>query len=135
MLARAQAKYRKQGARTDRHHANGMKLKQGQNQSAYLLRRLARDRPEILARYERGWPSLVPLAGQVECCRRPGARQEVGPHGVYARDKSTKLVLSKGGTDRQAAQLATRRPNLAEAARSGARNACAAVTSRQRTYR
>jgi hypothetical protein len=53
-LARAQAKYRKQGTRTDRHHANSMKLKQGSTQSAYLLRRLARDHKEILARYEAG---------------------------------------------------------------------------------
>jgi hypothetical protein len=41
---------------------------------------------------------------------------KVGPHGVHM---STPGVLTKGGTDRQAAQLATRRPDLAEAVRSG----------------
>jgi hypothetical protein len=46
--AKAQAKYRKQGV----HHKN-LKMKPGQT-AAYLLRRLARDHPIILARYERG---------------------------------------------------------------------------------
>jgi hypothetical protein len=42
-LARAQVEHRKQGTRTDLHHAIGMKLKQGSNNAAYLLRRIARD--------------------------------------------------------------------------------------------
>jgi hypothetical protein len=47
-LARAQVKHRKQGA----HHKN-VKMKPGQT-ADYLLRRLARDHPVILERYERG---------------------------------------------------------------------------------
>jgi hypothetical protein len=45
---------------------------------------------------------------------------KVGPHGGDHR-ASTNLVLglSKGGTDRQAAQLAARRPDLAQAVRDG----------------
>jgi hypothetical protein len=47
-LARAQAAHRKQGA----HHKN-LKMKPGQT-ADYWLRRLARDHPDILARYEKG---------------------------------------------------------------------------------
>jgi len=44
-----------QGDRTDLEpHAVGMKLKQGSNQSAYLLRRLSRMDGDWLARYEAG---------------------------------------------------------------------------------
>jgi len=55
-LARAQKKYRSQGTRTDLLGANITKLAKGKGstQSAYLLRRLARDFPIILARYEKG---------------------------------------------------------------------------------
>jgi hypothetical protein len=52
--ARAQAEHRTQGARTDRHVYKINKLKRGGTGAAYLLRRLARDHPEILAQYERG---------------------------------------------------------------------------------
>ena len=46
---------------------------------------------------------------------------KVGPTGRPAGAKGTPGVPfpSKGGTDRRAAQLATRRPDLAEAVRSG----------------
>ena len=51
-LARAQAKHRKQGTRTDQHPYDVRKLSEsgsdGGNSSAYLLRRLARDHPEVL---------------------------------------------------------------------------------------
>jgi hypothetical protein len=58
-LAKAQAEHRSQGTRTDQHHADGMRLTQGSNQTAYLLRRLARDHVEVLERYERGeFPSV-----------------------------------------------------------------------------
>jgi hypothetical protein len=54
-LARAQAEHRKQGTRTDLQHvAVSNKLKRGGTQSVYLLRRLARDYPSILQRYENG---------------------------------------------------------------------------------
>jgi hypothetical protein len=53
-LATAQAKHRKQGARTDQHVDNINKLKRGGDGAQYLLRRLAREKPEILAAYERG---------------------------------------------------------------------------------
>lgn len=52
-LAKAQAEHQPQGTRTDLHHTQRMKLKQGSNQAAYLLRRLARDHSDILAAYER----------------------------------------------------------------------------------
>jgi hypothetical protein len=49
-LAKAQAKHRKQGTRTDLHPYDVRKLSDqgadGGNRSAYLLRRLARDHPE-----------------------------------------------------------------------------------------
>jgi hypothetical protein len=48
-LAKAQVEHRKPGA----HHANNM-MKQGSTNRDYLLRRLARDHEDILARYERG---------------------------------------------------------------------------------
>lgn len=48
-LARSQVEHRPQGA----HHANS-KMRVGSTNRDYLLRRLARDHPEILARYERG---------------------------------------------------------------------------------
>jgi hypothetical protein len=41
---------------------------------------------------------------------------KVGPHGVHV---STPGVLTKAGTDRRAAQLATRRSDLAEAVPGG----------------
>jgi hypothetical protein len=53
-LATAQAEHRKQGARTDQHLDNIKKLNDGGTASQYLLRRLAREQPEILAAYERG---------------------------------------------------------------------------------
>lgn len=53
-LAKTQAVHRGQGTRTDQHRSIGMKLQQGGNQRAYLLRRLARDHADILGRYERG---------------------------------------------------------------------------------
>jgi hypothetical protein len=106
-LARAQAKYRKQGTRTDLEpHTVRMKLKQGET-PAYLLRRLARDHPAILARYERD--AVADLEHATELLKG-----KVGPHGVHM---STPGVLTKGGTDRQAAQLATRRPESSSATR------------------
>jgi hypothetical protein len=51
-LAKAQVVHRKQGSRTDLLRSDTTKL--GDRGSAYLLRRLARDHPEILAQYERG---------------------------------------------------------------------------------
>jgi hypothetical protein len=59
-LAKAQARHRKQGTRTDLQRDNVTKLRgkggssDGGNSGSYLLRRLARDHPVILARYERG---------------------------------------------------------------------------------
>jgi hypothetical protein len=64
-LARAQAKHRKQGARTDRHpltvqHGYKITKLRGENSSgggtgaAYLLRRIASHHPVILARFQRG---------------------------------------------------------------------------------
>lgn len=53
-LARAQSEHRGQGARTDLLGADGTKLAHGTNHAAHLLRRLARDHPDILAAYERG---------------------------------------------------------------------------------
>ncbi len=56
-LARAQAKHRKQGTRTDRLpykiRKSSDKGGDGGTGSAYLLRRLARDHPDILEQYER----------------------------------------------------------------------------------
>jgi hypothetical protein len=52
--ARAQAETRTQGTRTDIHHVNHMKLRQGTGQVAYTLRRIAKERPDVLARYEAG---------------------------------------------------------------------------------
>jgi hypothetical protein len=48
-------------------------------------------------------------------------KRQPGPHGhpTAAASQSTNLVLSKGGTDRQAAQLAARRSDLAQAVRDG----------------
>lgn len=51
--AREQAEHRPQGKHRELHHAIGM-MKQGSNNAAYLLRRLARDHPDILKCYERG---------------------------------------------------------------------------------
>jgi hypothetical protein len=67
-LAKAQAKYRKQGTRTDQHGYDVTKLRGensagGGNSAAYLLRRLARDHPDILAAYERGEFKSVRQAG------------------------------------------------------------------------
>lgn len=53
-LARAQVVHRKQGTRTDQLVYDVNKLPRGGNGAAYLLRRLARDHKDILARYERG---------------------------------------------------------------------------------
>ena len=48
------------GTRTDLEpHDHVMRLEQG-NSSSYLLRRLARDHPVILARYERAWRKTSP---------------------------------------------------------------------------
>jgi hypothetical protein len=62
-LAKAQAKHRKQGRPPKENHAYGMELKQGSNQSTYLLRRLARDHPVGLR--HRSATTLAPSAGAV----------------------------------------------------------------------
>jgi hypothetical protein len=68
-LARAQAKYRKQGTRTDQHPTNSRKLgSQGPDNRERLLRRLARDHSDILARArwarkEKPRPLAVPGLG------------------------------------------------------------------------
>lgn len=49
-LAKAQVKHRPQG----KHHVAVGNMKNGSNQSAYLLRRLARGHEDILAAYEGG---------------------------------------------------------------------------------
>jgi hypothetical protein len=46
--------HRKQGTRTDQLVYNVNKLKRGGNSKSYLLRRIARDAPEVLADYEHG---------------------------------------------------------------------------------
>jgi hypothetical protein len=53
--ARTQAKYVRAGKpTTDENHAGGMNLKQGSNNTTYLLRRLARENKDILDAYQRG---------------------------------------------------------------------------------
>jgi hypothetical protein len=68
--------------------------------------------PTILARYD---PDAV--ADQEHATEL--LKGKVGPTGRPAGAKGNKLPLPKGGTDREAARLATRRPDLAEAVRSG----------------
>ena len=53
-LARAQVEHRSQGTRTDLLLVQNTNLTHGSTNSAYLLRRLARDHPATLSRYESG---------------------------------------------------------------------------------
>jgi hypothetical protein len=50
LLAEAQAKNRKQG----KHHPSNGKVSGGGNNAEYLLRRLARERPDLLTAFEQG---------------------------------------------------------------------------------
>ena len=53
-LARTQNEHRSQGTRTDQHVYDINKLKRRGRGTAYLLRRLARERPDLLDAFERG---------------------------------------------------------------------------------
>jgi hypothetical protein len=79
--AAAKAVGMSQGTRTDQLGANVTKLAKGKgsNQAAYLLRRIARERPDILDRYERGefFRFATPVALVVHAARaiRPSSRR------------------------------------------------------------
>jgi hypothetical protein len=53
-LAKAQAEHRKRGRPKKENSAHGTNLTRGSNKADHLLRRLARDHPIILRRYEKG---------------------------------------------------------------------------------
>lgn len=78
-LAKAQAKHRSQGTRTDLLRAYSTKLKHGSTQSAYLLRRLARDHSIILERYERGEFKSVRAAAIAAGIVKPKKHNNNGP--------------------------------------------------------
>jgi hypothetical protein len=72
-LARAQVEHRKPGA----HHDNIMMSRQGTS-AAYLLRRLARDHPEILAAYEAGeFPSVRAAAKEAGIIKEPSQAEQI----------------------------------------------------------
>jgi hypothetical protein len=81
-LTRAQIEHRSQGTRTDQHPYDIRKLSEkggdGGTSTAYLLRRIAKKKPEILAAYERGeYPSVRAAAVAAEIISKPDPYNEI----------------------------------------------------------
>jgi len=99
-LARAQAAAVSQGTRMDALRANGTRLgSQGSNNSAYLLRRLARDYPDTLDAYERGeYPSVRAAAIAARIITPPTPFQQIEkllPKLTDAERAKLKALLNK----------------------------------------